>query len=192
MENMEVKSFENQNKEISDYIKLFRKKFVSFRSRSPVFFNFQVDLFNVYIQKEDSLERYEFPIDYQKDVTKFIHEIHMFLRENIYPRLVKTIKSFVDPPIEEINSLVNQGWSFDNAFKKLSVNKTKEKFIIDKIDKNKNRIVLIQDGQEDNPRLYKMDYPVVVFILKITKEKLNSEEAYEEFREHSEYIEKKE
>jgi hypothetical protein len=179
---------EEDFKKIEEYQKVFKKKFNSFRGRSPIFFSYQTDVHRVYIQIEDQLDILKFEINYNEDVTYFIHDIHLFLRENYYPRIRKIQRVLVDPLIELINKRMEKySETLEEAFKKLSVSFEETVYIIDKLDKIKNKVVLLKEGEEEFPLVYKMKIPVIVFLNKI---KENSEnENYKFFEKNSVFVE---
>ena len=179
-------------KQLQEYVKVFRKKFSSFRTRSPIYFSFQVDPFDVIIQKEDNLDVIKFKIDYTKDVTAFIHEIHTYFRENFYPTLEEFDIKMVEPNIEDMNDYMKENdVSFDKAFNYLSMVSSTRTYIIDKIDKAKNRVVIYEEGDEESPLLFQLDIPVVVFLSRYTKTDKTPREIYDEFLRISTYIEKR-
>jgi hypothetical protein len=187
---MELPVLEQQNKDIQNYIQIFLKKIKSFRTRTPIFFNFQMDLFKVYIQEENTLSRVSFDIDYEVPVQAFIHSIHMYLREHMYPKIVEKRILKIDPPIEVIHDrMTTYDEDFDTSFKVLSSQVEKRVYIIDKVDKLKNRLILVESGNESFLKLFKVDMPVVVFINRLLP--LTEEERFEEFKSHTEFIEKK-
>ncbi len=175
---------ENTNK-VDEYLSTFKKKFKSFQSRAPVYFTFQTDQLNVYIQEINSTEILTFPIDYKEPVGSFIDKIKNELREKLYPKMIKREINEKDPRISEIQDEIDKGLSFNEAFKKLSKEKVKIEYLIDKIDLNKNRLVVLK---ENEVLLYKMDIPVIVFLKRIRS--MKPEDIYKYFEKHSEKLEK--
>lgn len=150
--------------EISNYIAKFRKKFQGFKSRSPVFFTFQVTPLKVFIQIDNDLEVKEFSIDFSIPVEEFIHSIHMYLQDYHYPRIEKTEIIFKEPDIADINNLiVKDDITFEEAFRRLSSKKKRIGLLIDKIDLEKNKLVVV-DTRSKKTELYQVDMPVLFFI----------------------------
>lgn len=174
--------------EIEEYIKKFKKKFQGFRTRTPIYFTFQVTPLKIFIQFEDENEIKEFPINFDLTVEEMIHEIREYFRDNKYPRIVHKQRVKVEPSASDINNLMNkEGLSFEEAFAVLCSKTKRESFIVDKVDIAKNRLILCD--QKGITYLYQVDMPVLIFIKNIKSLEENSR--WKEFEKHCEKVIKK-
>lgn len=149
--------------EIEDYIQTFKRKFQGFKLRSPVYFTFQVTPLKIFMQFGDELEIKEFPIDYSLSVEDMIGTIRDYLREHEYPRMVRTVRSKQEPKVEDINSLMNkEDILFEDAFLRLASHTRQERYVIDKVDLNRNRLVVCDEDKATD--LYQADKPVLIFL----------------------------
>lgn len=182
----------NEEKEkILSYLYTLKMKLKSFQSRAPVYFSFQNDLSNLYIQEIDSMEILEFPIDYSVSVTDFISEVREELRTRLYPKMEQVSVFEIEPSIEEINREIHETEdSFDVVYNRLKVKETINRYIIDKIDTINNRIIVIDEKDREKIFIYKVKMPVVVFVKKYIRSGLSERELYEVFQKHSTYIER--
>lgn len=152
--------------EMEKYIKNLSKKLNGFRSRSPVIFGFIVSPLEVQIQFSESLEIKSFKIDFSLSEKEMINEIKEYLRENFYPKLVKTESLFIEPDISELNKLIaKESITFSEAFSQLSKKVEKTTYIIDKVDYNSNKIVIVDENQKDF--IYSLNIPCIIFLRKL-------------------------
>lgn len=157
--------------DIKKHLDVFKKKFQNFRSRSPIYFNYLITPMSISIYSDSELDEKnlikEFNINYNIPIEDFIYEIREYLRDNVYPKIIKTEIIRIDPPTKLIHSFMKeQNIPFDEAFNKLSTKVIKKELIVDKIDLAKNRIVLYNKKIRET-KLYQVNMPVLVFVRKL-------------------------
>lgn len=180
----------NEEKEkVLSYLYSLKTKLKNFQTRAPVYFSFQNDVTNLYIQEIESVEILKFPIDYSIDVSDFIAVVRDRLRDEVYPRMEQVIIHEVEPSIEDINEEINKTQeSFDEVYKRLKKKKEIKRYIIDKIDTVRNRVVLIDEKERNESFIYKLNMPVVVFLKRYARNGISDRELFKVFQKNSTFI----
>lgn len=149
----------------SDYLSLFKKKFLSFCERSPIYISFSTSFEKVFLYVFPHKKTIEFDIDENIKVEDFIGIIKKSIKEKYYPRLIKENIVFYEPSIADLDNYIEKhNCSLKEAFKTLSYKVESELFIIEKINLKKNQMII--EDRDKNHHIYEMKIPITVFLKK--------------------------
>jgi len=172
------------NKLHETYQKELNKKLLSFKKRSPIYFEFVVTPVELVLNLIRFNKVEYIKIDYKKDTREFISEVRDFLRFNYYPKLKKYEEEVVEPSTLELSAYMDKNKaSFDEAFKKLSRVKKEIIYIIDKISFKKNEIIVLNGNRQFVYETKKM--PLAILLNKFIKNTSTEEEAFKIFNKNT-------
>ena len=73
-------------------------------------------------------------------------------------------------------------------YKRLKKKKEIKRYIIDKIDTVRNRVVLIDEKERNESFIYKLNMPVVVFLKRYARNGISDKELFKVFQKNSTFI----
>jgi hypothetical protein len=146
-----------------DFLEEFERRFSGFNENCPIKFQYALGELSVDILLLKTNFQLSFNLDFFRSVKENIFEIHKILQKH-YPILCEQIIEDVPLTTEDIENLVSEGYSIEDALKETKKIVKNIFYILDKVLTNHNTLVLIEKKDKRNKYSVELQKPAFMIV----------------------------